>query len=64
MKDGLVLAKIISHKLGYPLGLAECVARDMIRDDFPKNGVKTMGEAIAYLDEVRARADKAGGAST
>ena len=58
MKNDLVLAKIISHKLGYPLGLAETIARDMIRDDFPKNGVKTMGEAIAYLDAVKAEMDR------
>ena len=57
MKDGLVLTKIIAYKFGYPLGLAECVARDMIRDDFPKNGVKTMGEAIAYLDNLKIKMD-------
>lgn len=48
-----VLAKIIAFKMGYDEITAEAVAADMIRDDFPKNGVLTMGAAIRYIDNVQ-----------
>ena len=47
-----VVAKLIVFKLGAEPELAEIVADEMIADDFPKNGVKAMGQAIAFLDYV------------
>lgn len=46
------LAKLIVFKCGTEPEVAEIAAEEMIADDFPKNGVKTMGQAIAYLDYV------------
>jgi hypothetical protein len=46
------LAKLIVFKCGTPEEVAEIAAEEMIADDFPKNGVKTMGQAIAFLDYV------------
>ena len=46
------LAKLIMFKCGTPEYVAEIAAEEMIADDFPKNGVKTMGQAIAFLDYV------------
>jgi hypothetical protein len=48
------VAKIIAAKFGYEKDVAESIAEDFIRDDFPKSGVKTMGQAIAHLDWVLA----------
>lgn len=45
-------ARILEVKLDYPEGYAASIADDFIRDDFPKNGIRTPGQAIAYLDEV------------
>ena len=42
----------IAEKFGYDQASAEAVADDMIRDDFPKNGIKTMDDAYAYIDYV------------
>jgi len=54
MKDKKgILAKIIAFKTGYDEITAEAIAADMIRDDFPKNGVLTMGAAIRYIDNVQ-----------
>jgi len=54
-----VLAKIIAHKFGYDDETGEKLAKDMIKDDFPLNKIKTMGAALAYLnfvhDEARRR---------
>jgi len=47
-----VVAKLIVFKLGAEPELAEIAADEMIADDFPKNGVKSMGQAIAFLDYV------------
>jgi len=47
------LAKIIAFKFGYDEAQARAVAEDMIRDDFPKNGIATMGGAVVYLDYVK-----------
>jgi hypothetical protein len=47
-----VLAKIIAFKFDYDDETAALVAEDMIADDFVLNKIKTMGEAIAYLDFV------------
>jgi len=46
------LAKLIVFKCGTPEEIAEVAAEEMIHDDFPKNGIKTMGQAIAFLDYV------------
>ena len=53
-----VLAGIIAYKFGYDLRdvRARAVAEDMLRDDFPKNAIKTVGGAIAYLDYVKSLA--------
>jgi hypothetical protein len=48
-----VLAKIIAFKFGYDIEAARAVAEDMVRDDFPKNGITTMGGAVVYLDYVK-----------
>ena len=53
----MVLTRVIATKFGYPDGLAETIARDMLRDDFPRNDIRTMGEAIAYIDKVKAAMD-------
>ena len=47
------IVKLIMRKLGLDRLFAELVADDMIRDDFPKNGIKTMGGVITYLDYVQ-----------
>jgi hypothetical protein len=47
-----VLAKLITEKCGTPKPVAEIAAEEMIRDDFPQNGIGTMGQAIAYLDRL------------
>ena len=56
-----VLAKIIAYKFGYDDETAGRVADDMMEDDFPKNGVRTIGEAIAYIDFVHGKARLAAG---
>ncbi len=48
------IIKIIAFKLGFDRTAAESIADDMISDDFPKNGIKTMGQAIGYLEHIRA----------
>lgn len=48
------LAKVIAYKFGYEKDVAESIAEDFIRDDFPKSGVRTMGQAVAHLDWVLA----------
>jgi len=48
-----VLAKIIAFKMGYDEITSEKIAADMIADDFPKNGILTMGAAIRYIDNVQ-----------
>ncbi|GEM_PF-2325623 len=48
-----VLTKLIAYKFGCDLGEARAVAEDMLRDDFPKNGITTAGGAIVYLDYVK-----------
>jgi len=48
-----VLSKIIAFKMGLGEGEADLIAADMIRDDFPKNGILTMGGAIAFIDHVQ-----------
>lgn len=47
------LAKLIAFKFGYGEAAARVVAEDMLRDDFPKNGITTVGGAIVYLDYVK-----------
>ena len=51
-KNGTVLAKIIAYKFGYDGETVGKVADDMIRDDFPLTNIKTIGQAITYLDFV------------
>jgi hypothetical protein len=51
-----VVAKIITYKFGYSPMVAESIADDFIRDDFPKNNIRTMGEAVAFIDFVYAEA--------
>lgn len=46
------LAKLIVFKCGTEPEVAEVAADEMIDDDFPKNNVRTMGQAIAYLDYI------------
>lgn len=46
------VAKLIVFKLGASPELADLVADDMIADDFPINGIKTMGQVIGFLDYV------------
>jgi hypothetical protein len=48
-----VLAKLIAFKFGYDEEAARAVAEDMLRDDFPKNGITTVGGAIVFLDYVK-----------
>jgi hypothetical protein len=48
-----VLAKLIAYKFGYDEEAARAVAEDMLRDDFPKNGITTVGGAIVFLDYVK-----------
>ena len=47
-----VLVRIIAAKFGYDDETAALVAEDMIADDFVLNKIKTMGQAIAFLDRV------------
>ena len=42
------LAKLIEFKCGTPKAVAEIAAEEMIHDDFPMNGIKTMGQAITF----------------
>jgi hypothetical protein len=51
-----VLAKLIAYKFGYGEREARAVAEDMLRDDFPKNGITSVGGAIGYLDYVKSLA--------
>jgi hypothetical protein len=51
-----ILAKLIAFKFGYEDEAARAVAEDMLRDDFPKNGITTVGGAIVYLDYVKSLA--------
>ena len=53
-----VLVRIVANKFNYPDGLAETVVRDLLKSDFPANDIRTMGEAIAYLDKVKAMMDE------
>jgi hypothetical protein len=48
-----VLAKLIAFKFGYDEEAARAVAEDMLRDDFPRNGITTVGGAIVFLDYVK-----------
>jgi hypothetical protein len=48
-------AKLIAFKFGYTEMVAESLAVDFCRDDFPKNGIQTAGQAIAYLDDLADR---------
>jgi hypothetical protein len=57
-RDGLVLGRIIARKFDFDEVVAESIARDMIMDDFPANGIKTMGAAIAYIERLDRRAEQ------
>jgi hypothetical protein len=46
------LAKPIMAKCKMPSLVAEIAAQEMIDDDFPMNGIKTMDEAIVFIDYV------------
>ena len=48
-----VLAKLIAFKFNYDDETARAVAEDMLADDFPKNGITTVGGAIVFLDYVK-----------
>lgn len=48
-----VLAKLIAYKFGCGEAVARVAAEEMLRDDFPKNGITTVGGAIVYLDYVK-----------
>ena len=56
--NDLVLARIIAQKFDFDMITADAIARDLIRDDFPLNGITTIGQAIAYLNGL-ARMDQA-----
>ena len=34
---------------------------DLVRDDFPKNGIRTAGQALAYLEDLQARIQNGAG---
>jgi hypothetical protein len=57
-KDGTVLGRIIARRFGFDEAVAEDIAQDMIGDDFPKNGIKTMAEAIRYIENIPRRTDE------
>jgi hypothetical protein len=48
------VAKLVAYKIGYENEVAESIADDLMRSDFPLNHIKTMGEALAYIDFVLA----------
>ena len=54
-KKGTVLGKIIARRFDFDELVAESIAEDMIRDDFPLNGITTMGEAIRYIEQIERR---------
>ncbi len=47
-----ILTKLIVNKLGYGAAEAQRVAELMLVDDFPKNGIRTVGQALEFLDYV------------
>jgi len=47
------IVKLIKHFFGIEGMTAEIAADEMIRDDFPKNGIKTMGRVIGYFEYVK-----------
>ena len=51
-KESTVLEKVLMYKFNYDPVTAESVAADLLRDDFPANGITTIGQAIAFLDRV------------
>jgi len=53
-----VLGKVIANRFDFDEVVAESIARDMIRDDFPMNGITTMGAAIAYIERLDRRAEE------
>lgn len=55
MKSSTII-KLIKHFFGMEGIAAEIAADEMIRDDFPKNGIKTMGEVIRYFEYVKSLA--------
>ena len=60
-KDQSVLERVLMFKLGYDEVTVAAVADDLLRDDFPKNGITTIGEAIAYIDVLRTEAHSKAG---
>lgn len=52
MKKNVVVA-LVMEKLKIGRVLAETVADDLFRSDFPLNGITSYGSAIAYLDYVQ-----------
>jgi len=46
------IIKLIIAKCGLERPVAEVAADEMIRDDFPKNGIRTMGAALGYIEHV------------
>jgi hypothetical protein len=53
-----VLGRIIARKFDFDEVVAEDIARDMIEDDFPANGITTMGAAIAYIERLDRRVEQ------
>jgi hypothetical protein len=53
-----VLGKVIANRFDFDEVVAESIARDMIADDFPMNGIKTMGEAIRYIEAIERRGEQ------
>ena len=52
-----VLGRIIARRFGFDEVVAEDIARDMIKDDFPMNKITTIGQAIAYIEAIECRTD-------
>lgn len=54
-------AGYLSERLGYDTAVAEDLAQDFVKDDFPTNGIRTISQAASYLDELLARVRPAAG---
>jgi len=49
VNDPLIIGNLVSYIIGCPLAWAKDTAELMIKNDFPINNIKTMGNVIEYL---------------
>ena len=52
-RESTVLERVLMNKFAYDPITARSIADDLLRDDFPKNDIRNIGQAIAYLDRIK-----------